>query len=130
MPRGWVVKPLAVYRMPLLRCRETAGSARRWSSSKVPWVRPETAMDVTYFTWTVNNLPRQASHQRQHAKPRLYAGVEPFNNPQKVWHGCNARRSTSTVRRHGFLTHLGPSWFFPGTTPLHIPPPNTRGAGC
>jgi bifunctional non-homologous end joining protein LigD len=40
--------------------------------SKVHWVRPEVVVEVTYLTWTEDNLLRQVSYQGQREdKPAL-----------------------------------------------------------
>jgi ATP-dependent DNA ligase len=38
--------------------QQTAASNRRWSLSRVEWVRPELVAEVKYLTWTGNNLLR------------------------------------------------------------------------
>jgi len=50
-----VLAPLQVARMP--------GSPLQLS--KVHWVRPELVVEVTYLTWTEDNLLRQVSYQGQ-----------------------------------------------------------------
>jgi hypothetical protein len=43
--------------------QQTAASNRRWSLSRVEWVRPELVAEVKYLTWTGNNLLRQVVYQ-------------------------------------------------------------------
>ena len=61
-----VLAPLQVARMPLA---EPPPRDSRFSSplelSKVHWVRPEIVVEVTYLTWTEDNLLRQVSYQGQ-----------------------------------------------------------------
>ena len=53
--------------------------------SKVHWVRPQVVVEVTYLTWTDNNLLRQVSYQVQREdKPARQLG---------------RKLSTSTIRR-------------------------------
>jgi bifunctional non-homologous end joining protein LigD len=58
-----VLAPLQVKRMPLA---EPPPRNRRVGSplklSRVHWVRPEFIVDVTYLTWTEDNLLRQVSY--------------------------------------------------------------------
>ena len=53
----------------IVRRRVTAGSACH-SSSRVHWVRPEEVAEVTYLTWTEDNLLRQVSYQAQREDKR------------------------------------------------------------
>jgi bifunctional non-homologous end joining protein LigD len=61
-----VLKPLAVPKMPLA---EPPPRDSRFGSplklSRVDWVRPEMVVEVTYLTWTEDNLLRQVSYQGQ-----------------------------------------------------------------
>lgn len=61
-----VLKPLAVLKMPLA---EPPPRDSRFGSplklSRVPWVKPELVVAVTYLTWTEDNLLRQVSYQGQ-----------------------------------------------------------------
>jgi ATP-dependent DNA ligase len=43
----------------------TADSARPLKLARVHWVRPELVVEVTYLTWTEDNLLRQVSYQGQ-----------------------------------------------------------------
>ncbi|SEO31487.1 bifunctional non-homologous end joining protein LigD [Rhodospirillales bacterium URHD0017] len=61
-----VLKPLHVPRLPLATPppRQTRfGSPLQLS--KVHWVKPEIVVEVTYLTWTEDNLLRQVSYQAQ-----------------------------------------------------------------
>jgi ATP-dependent DNA ligase len=61
-----VLAPLQVARMPpaALPPRDSpCGSPLHLS--KVHWVRPEVVVEVTYLTWTEDNLLRQVSYQGQ-----------------------------------------------------------------
>ena len=87
------LKPLQVARMPLDKPppRETRfGSPLELS--RVHWVRPEMVVEVTYLTWTEDNLLRQVSYQgRREDKP---AGrvVRPIPHrrslPRRSWPGA------------------------------------------
>ena len=61
-----MLAPLQVPRMPL---PEPPPLDSRFGSplklSRVHWVRPEVVVEVTYLTWTENNLLRQVSYQGQ-----------------------------------------------------------------
>ena len=61
-----VLAPLQVPKMPLA---EPPPRDSRYGSplqlSKVHWVRPEVVVEVTYLTWTEDNLLRQVSYQGQ-----------------------------------------------------------------
>jgi ATP-dependent DNA ligase len=61
-----VMAPLEVSRMPLA---EPPPRDSRFGSplklSRVHWVRPEVVVEVTYLTWTEDNLLRQVSYQGQ-----------------------------------------------------------------
>jgi bifunctional non-homologous end joining protein LigD len=61
-----VLKPLQVARMPLA---ETPPRDGRFGSplqpSEVHWVKPELVVEVTFLTWTEDNLLRQVSYQGQ-----------------------------------------------------------------
>ena len=61
-----VLKPLQVPKMPLA---DPPPRDSRFGSplklSKVHWVRPELVVEVTYLTWTEENLLRQVSYQGQ-----------------------------------------------------------------
>jgi bifunctional non-homologous end joining protein LigD len=47
------------------RDRATAASVRPLKLSRVHWVWPEVVVEVTYLTWTEDNLLRQVSYQGQ-----------------------------------------------------------------
>jgi ATP-dependent DNA ligase len=59
-----VLTPLPVEKIPLA---EPPPSDSRFGSplklSKVHWVRPKLVVEVTYLTWTEDNLLRQVSYQ-------------------------------------------------------------------
>ena len=61
-----VLGPLQVAKMPLA---EPPPRDSRFGSpfklSRVHWVRPEVVVEVTYLTWTEDNLLRQVSYQGQ-----------------------------------------------------------------
>lgn len=61
-----VLAPLQISRMPLA---EPPPRDSRFGSplnlSRVHWVRPEVVVEVTYLTWTEDNLLRQVSYQAQ-----------------------------------------------------------------
>jgi ATP-dependent DNA ligase len=61
-----VLVPLQVAKMPLA---EPPPRDSRFGSplqlSKVHWVRPEIVVEVTYLTWTEDNLMRQVSYEGQ-----------------------------------------------------------------
>jgi ATP-dependent DNA ligase len=61
-----VLAPLQVPKMPLA---EPPPRDSRFGSplqlSRVHWVRPEVVVEVTYLTWTEDNLLRQVSYQGQ-----------------------------------------------------------------
>jgi ATP-dependent DNA ligase len=61
-----VLAPLQVSKMPLA---EPPPRDSRFGSplqlSKVHWVRPEVVVEVTYLTWTEDNLLRQVSYKGQ-----------------------------------------------------------------
>ena len=65
-----VLAPLQVGKMPLA---EPLARHSRFGSplqpSKVHWVRPEVVVEVTYLTWTEDNLLRQVSYQGQREEP-------------------------------------------------------------
>jgi bifunctional non-homologous end joining protein LigD len=61
-----VLAPLHVPKMPLA---EPPPRDSRFGSplklSKVHWVKPDLVVEVTYLTWTEDNLLRQVSYQGQ-----------------------------------------------------------------
>src|SRR4029450_12312798 len=69
-----VLAPLQVAKMPLA---EAPPRDSRFGSplklSRVHWVRPEVVVEVTYLTWTEDNLLRQVFHQRQREAKRATA---------------------------------------------------------
>jgi hypothetical protein len=61
-----VLKPLQVPKMPLAEPPpRDSGFGSPLKLSLVHWVRPEVVVEVTYLTWTKENLLRQVSYQGQ-----------------------------------------------------------------
>ena len=53
--------------------------------SKVHWVRPELVVEVTYLTWTEDNLLRQVSYQGQREdKPKASRTAGAASAPASV----------------------------------------------
>jgi len=77
-----VLAPLPAAKMPL---SEPPPRDSRFGSplklSKVHWVKPDLVVEVTYLTWTEDNLLRQVSYQgqRQNKPPRQV--VRPIPHP-------------------------------------------------
>ena len=67
-------------RNPISRLR-TLGSPLKLS--KVHWVRPEVVVEVTYLTWTEDNLLRQVSYQGQREDKPAKQVVRPVPNPTR-----------------------------------------------
>jgi bifunctional non-homologous end joining protein LigD len=59
--------------------------------SRVPWVRPEVVVEVTYLTWTEGNLLRAVSYQGQR-EDKLARQVV-----RSIPHAARARQSRRTV---------------------------------
>ena len=70
-----MLAPLQVPKMPLA---EPPPRDSRFGSplklSRVHWVRPEVVVEVTYLTWTEDNLLRQVSYQGQREDKPARAG--------------------------------------------------------
>jgi bifunctional non-homologous end joining protein LigD len=49
--------------------------------SRVHWVRPELVVEVTYLTWTEDNLLRQVSYQGQREDKPAKQVVRPVPHP-------------------------------------------------
>jgi bifunctional non-homologous end joining protein LigD len=49
--------------------------------SRVHWVRPELVVEVTYLTWTEDNLLRQVSYQGQREDKPASQVVRPVPHP-------------------------------------------------
>ena len=49
--------------------------------SKVHWVRPQVVVEVTYLTWTEENLLRQVSYQGQREDKPARQVVRPVPHP-------------------------------------------------
>jgi bifunctional non-homologous end joining protein LigD len=52
--------------------------------SRVHWVRPEVVVEVTYLTWTEDNLLRQVSYQGQREDKPARQVVRPVPHQQRV----------------------------------------------
>jgi bifunctional non-homologous end joining protein LigD len=79
-----VFEPPQVKRMPLA---EPPPSGSRFGSplklAKVHWVRPEVVVEVTYLTWTEDNLLRQVSYQGQRGEKPARQVVRPLPHPPR-----------------------------------------------
>jgi bifunctional non-homologous end joining protein LigD len=79
-----VLAPLQVTRMPVA---EAPPRDSRFGSplqlSKVHWVRPETVVEVTYLTWTEDNLLRHVSYQGQRGDKPARQVVRPIPHPPR-----------------------------------------------
>jgi len=79
-----VLAPLAVPKMPLA---ESPPRDSRFGSplrlSRVHWVRPEVVVEVTYLTWTEDNLLRQVSYQAQREDKPARQVVRPLPHPPR-----------------------------------------------
>lgn len=77
-----MLKPLALPKMPLV---EAPPRDSRFGSplklSKVHWVKPELVVEVTYLTWTEDNLLRQVSYQGQRLDKPAREVVRPIPHP-------------------------------------------------
>ena len=75
-------RPLAVAKTPLAAPPPRDG---RFGSplklSKVHWVKPELVVEVTYLTWTEDNVLRQVSYQGQREDMPAQAVVRPVSYP-------------------------------------------------
>ena len=80
-----VLKPLQVPKMPLA---EPPPRDSRFGSplklSRVHWVRPEVVVEVTYLTWTEDNLLRQVSYQGQREDKPARQVVRPVPHPPQA----------------------------------------------
>ena len=80
-PAG-VLAPLSVAKMPLA---EPPPRDSRFGSplqlSKVHWVRPELVVEVSYLTWTEDNLLPQVSYQGQRLDKPARQVVRPVPHP-------------------------------------------------
>ena len=78
-----VLAPLQVTRMPL---SEAPPRHSRFGSplqlSRVHWVLPEVVVEVTYLTWTEDNLLRQVSYQGQREDKPARQVVRPVPHPR------------------------------------------------
>ena len=79
-----VLAPLQVPKMPLA---EPPPRDSRFGSplklSRVHWVRPEVVVEVTYLTWTEDNLLRQVSYQGQREDKPATQVVRPVPHPPR-----------------------------------------------
>jgi bifunctional non-homologous end joining protein LigD len=79
-----VLAPLQVPKMPLAEAPPRDG---RFGSplklSRVHWVRPELVVEVTYLTWTEDNLLRQVSYQGQRLDKPARQVVRPVPHPPR-----------------------------------------------
>jgi DNA ligase D-like protein (predicted ligase) len=78
-----VLAPLQVARLPL--ATPPPRDSRFGSPlqlSKVHWVRPEIVVEVTYLTWTEDNLLRQVSYQGQREDKPARQVVRPIAHPR------------------------------------------------
>jgi len=50
----------------------------------VHWVRPEVVVEVTYLTWTEDNLLRQVSYQGQREDKPAQQVLRPVPHPHKI----------------------------------------------
>ena len=80
-----VLEPLQVPKMPLA---EPPPRDSRFGSplklSRVHWVRPEVVVEVTYLTWTEDNLLRQVSYQGQREDKPARQVVRPVPHPPRA----------------------------------------------
>jgi len=61
-----ILKPLAILKMPLaVPPPRDSRFGSPLKLGKVHWVKPEMVVEVTYLTWTEDNLLRQVSYQGQ-----------------------------------------------------------------
>ncbi|GEP61952.1 hypothetical protein RSO01_91180 [Reyranella soli] len=79
-----VLAPLQAKRMPLA---EPPPRDSRFGSplklSRVHWVKPELVVEVTYLTWTEDNLLRQVSYQGQRKDKPARQVVRPVPHPPR-----------------------------------------------
>lgn len=79
-----VLKPLAVPKMPLA---EPPPHDSRFGSplqlSKENWVKPELVVEVTYLTWTEDNILRQFSYQAQREHKPARQVMRPVPHPPR-----------------------------------------------
>jgi ATP-dependent DNA ligase len=101
-----VLKPLAIPKMPLA---EPPPRDSRFGSplklSKVHWVKPEAVVEVTYLTWTEDNLLRQVSYQVSRGEGQKDADYDLPERPHS--------RDDDPRRCGGLFSHRsGPHWLF------------------
>jgi ATP-dependent DNA ligase len=81
---GGVLTPLQTPKMPLAQAppRDSRfGSPLKLS--RVHWVRPQIVVEVTYLTWTEDNLLRQVSYQGQREDKPARQVVRPTPHPPR-----------------------------------------------
>jgi len=77
-----VLAPLHVQKMPLAEPPpRDSGSGSPLKLSRVHRVRPEVVVEVTYLTWTEDNLLRQVSYQGQREDKPARQVVRPLPHP-------------------------------------------------
>ena len=100
-----VLSPLQVQKMPLAAPppRDSRfGSPLKLS--RVHWVRPELVVEVTYLTWTEDNLLRQVSYQGQREdKPAARRAAYPASAIAVTWATAVAQAGGA-----GFVSHVRP----------------------
>ena len=93
-----VLAPLHVPKMPLA---EPPPRDSRFGAplklSRVHWVRPEMVVEVTYLTWTDDNLLRQVSYQGQREDKPATQVVRPVPHPPRRQLPSSARLSKSAA---------------------------------
>ena len=79
-----VLAPLEVPKMPLSKPpSRDSRLGSRLKLSRVHWVRPELVVEVTYLTWTEDNLLRQVSYQGQREDKPARQFVRPAPHPKR-----------------------------------------------
>ena len=72
--------------------------------SRVHWVRPEVVVEVTYLTWTEDNLLRQVSSQgqREDKQPNKSCGRSRIRHgaSNRPWRAYPSRQLESQARQH------------------------------
>ena len=100
-----VLAPLQVPKMPVA---QPPPRDSRFGSllklSRVHWVRPEVVVEVTYLTWTEDNLLRQVSYQGHREDKPARKGVFPIPTIPAV---VVAQRAGPPVGRTGLLGRAG-----------------------
>jgi hypothetical protein len=76
-----VLAPLHVAKMPLAEPPPRDSRFGSLKLSRVHWVRPKVVVEVTYLTWTQDNLLRQVSYQGQREDKTARQVVRPVPHP-------------------------------------------------